>query len=120
MNTDTIAFEIMLNECFNIGSIQEMLFHDMKRIIVTVIDRTGYSSRYQLHEADELKNAPKNECLVFFMRDGSLYQGILKSIEDEDNMIVVKTLDNKFAFGLPLSGLLGYVWVSRTQIIKED
>lgn len=117
MKTDPITIEIKLKDGARVGNLIDEIFSDMSRIIVTVTDRKGYSCRYGLHSADELKNAPKNECLLFFLREGDLYEGKLKSIEEKDNMIVIKTLDDRFSFGLPMSGLLGWVWISRTQIL---
>ena len=117
MKKDPISIEIKLNDCAHVGNLIDEIFSDVSQIIVTITDRKGYSAKYGLHTADELKNAPKNECLLFFMREGDLYEGKLKSIEDEDNMIVIKTLDDRFSFGLPMSGLLGWVWISRTQIL---
>ncbi|MBR0195256.1 MAG: hypothetical protein IJQ32_03305 [Paludibacteraceae bacterium] len=118
MKKDSITIEIKRNECAKIGALQEMLFSDMKKIIVTLTDKEGKSSKYAMHDANELEDAPQNSCLVFFMRDGNLYQGYLKSIEEDDNMIVVKTIEGKFAFGLPLSGLLG--WINTEEPIKEE
>lgn len=110
------TFEIKMDES-QAASLIGVLSEANTKITATLVLGDGSTIKKTVHSADELEDATENACLLFLMRDGNIYQGYLKSIEEDDNMILVKPVTTKYTFGLPISGLFG--WIDMSQPINE-
>lgn len=117
MKTEPIDITVKVSES-QVAALQELCASEIKTIVVTITFENGNSQKYAMYAAEEIKNATENALLLFFMRDGNIYEGYLKRVEEEDNMIVVKSIEEKFVFGLYLSCIFG--WIDMNQPIKED
>lgn len=117
MNTDVLEFEFTMGKSQVVGLREIIDAAAVRNIVATLTDNQGNSAKYAVRPANELEDATENACLLFLMRDGNIYQGYLKSIEEDDNMILVKPVTTKYTFGLPISGLFG--WIDMSQPINE-
>lgn len=86
------------------------------KITATLVLGDGRTIKKTVHSADELEDAEEGHLMLFLMRDGQKYQGHLKSVEEDDNMFLIRAVN--YTIGLPLSGLFG--WIDMDEPIKED
>lgn len=117
MKTEPIDIAVKVSES-QVKALQESAFFETDALEVTITDKLNNSQKYIMHAAKELKDAAKDSLLVFFMRDGNIYQGYLYRFEEENNMIVVQSAEEKYVCGLYLSCIFG--WIDMNQPIKED
>lgn len=111
------TFEIKMDEsqaAALIGAISEA----STKITATLVLGDGRTIKKTVHSADELEDAEEGHLMLFLMRDGQKYQGYLKSVEEDDNMFLIRAVNSRCTIGLYLSGLFG--WIDMDEPIKED
>ena len=111
------TFEIKMDES-QAAALIGVLSEANTKITATLVLGDGSTIKKTVHSADELEDAKEGHLMLFLMRDGQKYQGHLRSVEEDDNMFLVRAVNSKHTIGLPLSGLFG--WIDMDDPIKED